>query len=898
MIKCNGEIMRAFENQLNDIETGYNANGAVSISQLEKICHAVSKLGLEKYAKSKATLKQNGFQNGYDFVFNCPNGSLNINSAAIYMCAFFIKAGLHPLLIYSSNYVFVGVWVKANQFFEVFGEHETSNAFLIKNAVYPQKGDLFLIDSWNAINGKYNFWNGSKYCEEKIPSVKRIFDFDHLNNGNPDCIILDESPYRTSKQTRMYVSQIISSRMFSSDRPSRDFRNVHFFDMSQYDMSVSDMIQQNNSYFIKNINTEKQITLAVDSSLNMCCQGKNVLLVCDEDILGNISIHMENIGLKANHGLISMEEYEDYIDIDDDNGWEILKSLFLPKKKDVPSPPKKEIEKEPVKEYEDIAFTDGDMAEFFSLADKQKILSSIPDGSNKTLLDIWKDYYENHSAENELNKDAKRTILPELDKCIEQHFEECEEILKHLKKFADLRAKCLLDLDGDTFDFVCFNDGSLDIDEFVCDVDRIYESQKNLDGIYYRISSENENRFCFEDMMKYKEAFEKLLGICDCGKNIITYREYLEYLDYKNNKKFFSGGDVDECLGEYTADELDIIIKDIETAVKPSVKRFSQNSQTAKSNVYSLLKRIVPSEYETLFSPLSISVWNNRHKNEILSSFKHLVSIRKNIFQNFDVLKNLNEIFRENVNEDNFDRQCSWFMCYNVICKNSAFAEEIARNCCLGANEIRSNLEKYINDYNNSIKIEKILLKYISQLWERIHSNIYRDYLSEREILIQYGIKNFIHYVDESDSTNSIDETLSCIEKYLIKIRSLTAIRNANADIQEIPYIHELYKRMLNDLKQHYYYLITNEQPDNSRFLICTPSQTEKYKTLSFDKLIICETEKIPYSFLECIMENIGCVIFMSESQEFSKDNEDSVASLMDNNLNPFDYSLYGSEEH
>lgn len=36
----------------------------------------------------------------------------------------------------------------------------------------------------------------------------------------------------------------------------------------------------------------------------------------------------------------------------------------------------------------------------------------------------------------------------------------------------------------------------------------------------------------------------------------------------------------------------------------------------------------------------------------------------------------------------------------------------------------------------------------------------------------------------------------------------------------------------------------------------------------------------------------------MSESQEFSKDNEDSVASLMDNNLNPFDYSLYGSEEH
>ena len=63
MIKCNGEIMRAFENQLNDIETGYNANGAVSISQLEKICHAVSKLGLEKYAKSKATLKQNGFQN-------------------------------------------------------------------------------------------------------------------------------------------------------------------------------------------------------------------------------------------------------------------------------------------------------------------------------------------------------------------------------------------------------------------------------------------------------------------------------------------------------------------------------------------------------------------------------------------------------------------------------------------------------------------------------------------------------------------------------------------------------------------------------------------------------------------------------------------------------------------
>ena len=172
MIRCNGEIMRAFEYQLNDTEKGYNVNGTVGISQLEKICDAVSKLGLEKYAKSRATLKKDISMEGSDCVFNCLNGRLDMNSAAIYMCAFYIRAGLHPVLIYSSNDVFVGVWMNENKYFEIFGEHECSNASLVKSAVYPQHGDLLLIDSWSVIDGNYNFWNGSQSCEEKIFSVK------------------------------------------------------------------------------------------------------------------------------------------------------------------------------------------------------------------------------------------------------------------------------------------------------------------------------------------------------------------------------------------------------------------------------------------------------------------------------------------------------------------------------------------------------------------------------------------------------------------------------------------------------------------------------------------------------------------------------------------------------
>ncbi len=892
-IKCSAEVMRAFENQLSDTETGYGQNGAVNIPQLERVCRAVSRLGLEKYAKSRATLKQDISREGSDCILSCKNGRLDMNSSAIYMCAFYIRAGFHPVLIYSLNDIFIGVWTKENKYFEMSGEQKESCASLIKNNVYPQKGDLLLIDSWNAVNGEYNFWNGSQACEEKIPSVRRIVDFNRINRGSSDCIILDESPYRTRTQIKENVSALISSKQFSSEKPVRNFRNVHFSDMSCYDMSVSDMIQQNNSYFIKNVNSGKQIILAVDASLNMVCQGRKVLLVCDEDMLGSVSVHIESIGLKANHGFISMTEYEDYIDMDnDENNWEVLLDiLHFPKKKG--SPPEEKVTEEPVQEYDDTAFSDAGMEEFFRLADREKRLFSVPAGSDRTLWDIWKDYSGNCSAGSGFDKDSEK-ILSELDKCIEQNPRKCREIIEHLRKTGELRKKCLIDIDSDVFDFTCFNQ-DYQIDEFTRDTDRIYESRKKLDSIYFRISPVYENPFCFEDMMKYKEAFEKLLEIRDCGENPIDYSEYQKYLSYKENREFFSGGDADEYLDEYSAGELDDLIHDIETCCAKPLHMNSQDTQTAKSNVYSLLRKIVPAGDEASFR--SIFSWNPRRKNQILSFFRQLVAVRKSICQNFAVLKSLNEIFRENVDKNSFDRQCAWLRCCMELSESSQVAEEMARYCCSGENEIKSDMKKYIAGYNNSITIDESLLKYIGVIHELIHSNVYQDYLSEKEILTGYGLGSFTGCIEHCDSQISVDETVSLIEKYVVKAGSSAVIRNAGENIQEIPYIHALYERMLKDLKQHYYHLMTHEQDVQTGFVICTPGQAYKYETLHFDKLIICETEKIQYSSLERLMQDTGYIVFMSELQELPRDDEESDISLVEEELNPFNYCQYGPEE-
>ena len=103
-------------------------------------------------------------------------------------------------------------------------------------------------------------------------------------------------------------------------------------------MAVSDMIQKDNSsYFIKNIEIDKQAAIASDAALNIGCQNKNVLLLCDDDNnLSYISGVIDNTGLNLNPCFVSVAEDDDYFDMgDDESGIETLQMIFSKSKRPV-----------------------------------------------------------------------------------------------------------------------------------------------------------------------------------------------------------------------------------------------------------------------------------------------------------------------------------------------------------------------------------------------------------------------------------------------------------------------------------------------------------------------------------------------------------------------------------
>ena len=895
MIKCNKSIIDKFESNISEIKTGYNENGAVSIRQLEAINHAISQTGLEKHRKSKATLRQNGYEKGGNCVLTCTNGKLDINSAALYYCAFYIKSGLHPVLIYSTEHVFVGVWINKDRFFDI--SQDDSNVSLVKDSLYPQNGDLLLIDSWDAINSDYNFWNGLRSCEEKLLSIKKVLDFNSLNKADNNCIILDDFPYRSSEQTRECITTIISDMNFLSEKPTRNFRNVHFCNISEYDMSVSDMIQQINPYFIKNIPPDKQAAIAADAAMNMGCQGKNILLVCDENGLDSISGNIYNTGVNLNPDFISVIEDADYFDMDDENAWQVLRNMFFSKRNDTPNEEQAAYIAEQIDKFKDKEFTKQDIEEFYKLADKKKKLCTIPKGSTKTLLEIWKEYSENN-LQKVPNNTKNNDLRQDIENAVFANFTNHNEILENIKKFAELRKKCIFKFEDGTFDVTDFNNNAHDISKFKNDIEKIYTNHKNLDSVYERIAGNNENIFSFEEMMEYKTAFEILLELKAPDIKAIDYSKYTTYIEYDKQKTYFSGGDADLYLDEYTSEELECLIKDIENIISMPSHRLSQDYKTSKDNVYGILKKIISADDIKLFSFFFVPI-NHRKKNDILSSFKKLISLRKEIHEDISVLRDIHEIFTASVNPNTFPRQYAWLEHHINIGKNSAVAEQIAKDCCLNDNnEIKSYMLQYLKDNGRKLNINPSFIKYIGEIRDFLNLNIYYDYLDAKNTVIGFGLGKYTEQTDECCSKDRIDDISSLAEKYLLNAVYLKLLNDSGVNIQDIPFTNQLYKRKLDDLKKHYSYLITHEKPSQPRIVACTPDKLEQYKDNTFDKMIICATEKIPYSPVEWAVERIGSITFMSESDDFSECPEGTVATLMNKNLNSFDYSEYNMEEN
>ena len=894
-IKCSKYIMDIFDERISELDIGYK-DGCIDICDLEELNNVISSLPLQKHGHSHNNPHMIRITKDEDHIFNGSCGKLDTDTAAIYYCAFCIKAGLHPVLIYYSDHVGAGIWMDEDAGFET----ENLPVFeAVRNSVYceSENGQLLLIDTWDAIGSTYNFWEGSQACLKRLKNIRMVFDFKSWNNGDLDCIIPDERQYRTDEQTRAFITSTLGGRDFGSVKPSLNFRNVHFFDLSQDDRAISDMIQNNYSFLIRNVNEDKQIILSLDAALNMNCQDKAVMIMAQgntiEKALGKLeAMRMDNIA----------ELDGSLFDIDDERPVDTLISTMGELKENFISfiyknMSQEYIEHEPEKneasdDNSDIKteFTDNDRNKFLKLADDQKILLKKPKNSDKTLFEIWEGYFSEHMDKMLDNNELSAPVIQDIQ-AMTANNTDYDKVIEHIRAFSESRKKCIIRLNDDDSicDFITGIDARHQNERFSEDIDTIYQNRLRLNDIYFKICDpqrkNNHEIISFDSMKKYKDIFLKFLAPNVSSDASSIFSSYKSYLEYENKKSDFVGGDFEKYYCSLNGEEQNELLPNIKQVLNTTpLHILSQNHRSARAKTDELIKAVMP-HYNR----------NTQKNTDTLKKLEELIELRQTINDDqMKIFKYLQDIFNDKVSEKMFAQQYEWVKGYINMEGDSIAAERMVRCCSDTDSEIRREFFDRLNDYNNASKnLPEEMITCVSSIKEFLDSSIYDEYNHEKSWLMENRISNYTEMISSAVDEDNIDSITEFFERAIHKYYIEQLFRSQRISMQAIPYNRQKYELLLRKLKKSCIYSIRQKTEDDQRIVFCSSHDVESYQERKFHKLIICGAENIDYELLGSVIDNSENVIFMCEKDDFSSD---SVVSLLGEDIMSFDYSKNDSE--
>lgn len=891
-LECCRQIIERFERESADQLPGYDSHGNTNIERLEKINNIISGLGLIKLSHKKSSTIQKGTSDNENCVLRCINGRLDMNSAAIYYCAFYIKAGLHPVLIYYSDCVGIGVWM--NDRSKLTYDDNDSNYDILNRYTYPEKDNLLLIDTWDALGNKsYDFWGGLHKCISRLSEAKCILDITELNEGNSDCILYDERPYMTEEKTREKTKTTLFSKKFLSGYLHRDFRNVHFISaFSEYEESVSDMIQTENSFFIKNMPADKQVMISVDAAMNSALNDKRIFILANNDMFQHISDMFCYMDIYKNEKLIDIVDDSRFmLNMDYERPIDVLKNIIGEnRKKDHIRKAKKKLPETLFYEadlsdqaYEN--FDDNDIEQFKETALKKTRLSAKPAGLNGTFYDMYNKYKEcrmDKISEDTYSNDMK-AIFNELKKYYFGSGDHIDSLIDNMQENALYRKESIISIGDRIFDiFYFFKDNKNEYYRFKNNIDSICEYMEKLDNIYLDISGEEkESDFSFECMMEYKSIF---MDISSSGTHVSCpdYSVYEKYLEYKELITSFAGSDIEKILDQYSDSEKKQLIDDIETVMIPAKYDRSQNYKTARSNVSSLIQKIT-SKKSKILSLLKIMP-----PDDVLEDLKAIITARSAIGKFFDTVRNTYDIFAGSVNEKNFSRLYIWTDNYLKIKTKSGVAEEIARKC-INDEEFYEKLHDCIILLNDCLEgVNSEIHTNIKNIKSHTDNEIYEKYLDTKEYLIKNGMSDYVCKIEESTDKNYIETVSVRAVNFMYKIFIEDQFSANHISIPDVPFIDNDYDRLLKKVRDHYVYILRNGEYERVHIVICADFIPEFYADSEYDKFIVCGADNIDYDTIGEILEKSSNVVVLAENDVF---NDDSIASLMTMDMNAFDYS-------
>ena len=877
-----------FEEKLNQLDVGYK-NGIVGIGELESINNIISSLPLQKRSGKQQPQHIAINIKDKDHIFNCSCSKLDIDTAAIYYCAFYIKAGLHPVLMYYSDHVGVGVWLDKNA---GFGSSDQPMLEKLKKSVFHggKNGKLLLLDTWSAVGSTYNFWDGSAYCMKKLDSIKMLFDFNYWNKGNLDCIILDENQYMTDEQTRSLITGTLHKLEFGDLNLSENFRNVHFFDIDSFDRKISDIIQNDYSFYVKNINAEKQISICLDAALNMNCSDKSVIILAKSRVIDRALRKLRNIGAE---NIVELDEElfetdERPIDILVKT-MEELKSGFIEfihkrllkyntQKAEI-SNDEDEISNDEVPEN----LTEDEQKQFFELSDKEKKLLEKPENSDKTLMELYEVYFNKKMYKLFDNIPKNHAVIQDIETVKEKNLR-LYEVKEHICNFSQIRKNCILQLDdaGKVFDLIALIKEK-QTDRLKKDFANIAENKAKLNDIYFNICKPNEKnipkKITPQCMEKYKNIFRQFLGLSPLPHISETFESYKNYLEYKHEKSYFSGDDFEKYFIKMSETEKNQLKSDIMTLKTVSNYDVSQKYKTTELRVNSIIKSIMPENADDM----------EILKDKLLRTVELRIDIKD---ENIKIFKCMDAIF-SNVNEKKFVRQYAWVKGYNKINCCSIAAEVIVNECSDNA-EIYDNFKTYLEKYDiaNST-LPKEITDSIENINQLLSSDLCDKYENERSWFTENGISNYFSKICKMVEYEDIDKETEFFKNAIEKIYIEQVFKAYNMNLQAIPFEQEAYQLLFNKLKKSYQYKIIHKTDNDKRIVFCPCRDAQNYHNRNFNKLIILGAEDVDYERLSTLITKSENVVLMCDKESSSKD---SIISLLGENIVTFDYSSSNME--